>query len=101
MNIKLLVGIGLFIAGLVLAVMGISGVGSEEMRPLIETAQNTSQPLAAQLGRVVVPLLAGLCLAVGGLLIGLSLGNWNHPRTHLEAGDEVVNPEGYHTMKHV
>jgi len=50
---------------------------------------------------VVVPLLAGLCLAVGGLLIGLSLGNWRHPRTHLEAGDEVVNPEGYHTMKHV
>jgi hypothetical protein len=35
------------------------------------------------------------------LLIGISVGNWRHPRTHHEPGDEVVNPEGYHKMKHV
>jgi hypothetical protein len=42
-----------------------------------------------------------LSLAVGGLLIGISAGNWKHPRTHIEPGDEVVNPEGYQKMKHV
>jgi hypothetical protein len=40
-------------------------------------------------------------LALGGLLIGLSMGNWKRPRTHLERGDEVVDPEGYQKMKHV
>jgi hypothetical protein len=45
--------------------------------------------------------MAGLLLAGGAVLMGLSLGNWRHPRTHLEPGDAVVNPEGYRKMKHV
>jgi uncharacterized protein (UPF0333 family) len=101
MNIKLLLGIGLILIGIVLAGFGIASIGSDDTRPLIESAQNTSAPLADVLRRVAVPTLAGLTLAVGALLVGLSLGNWKQPRVHLEPGDEVVNPEGYHKMKHV
>ena len=85
MNLKLLIGFVLFLMGIGTAVVGISGVG----RLVPETAV------------VSIPIIAGLCLAIGGLLMGLSLGNWKHPRTHLEPGDAVVDPEGYHKMKHV
>ena len=101
MNITLLVGIGLFLIGIVLAGMGIATIGADSTRPLIETTSNTSVPMMLQLQAWALPALAGLCLATGGLLMGLSLGNWKRPRTHLEPGDEVVNPEGYHKMKHV
>jgi hypothetical protein len=101
MNIKLLVGIALFLMGLVLAALGIANIGADDTRPLVETARNTSVPLMLQLQGWALPALAGLCLATGGLFMGLSLGNWKQPRTNLEAGDEVVNPEGYHKMKHV
>jgi hypothetical protein len=83
---KLLIGLVLFVIGLITAAMGIIGVGS----PVEQTGTSVS-----------IPLIAGVSLAVGGLLIGLSVGNWKHPRTHLEPGDQVVDPEGYHKMKHV
>jgi hypothetical protein len=101
MNITLLLGMGLFLIGIILAAIGIAGVGMDASRPLIETSRNTSVPLMSQLEAWALPALAGLSLAVGGLLMGLSLGNWMRPRTHLEPGDEVVDPEGYHKMKHV
>lgn len=47
------------------------------------------------------PVLAGLLLGTGAFLMGISLGRWKNPRTHSEPGDEVVNPEGHETMKHV
>jgi hypothetical protein len=50
---------------------------------------------------LILPLIAGLGLASGGLLIGLSLGSFEHPRSTIRPGDEVVNPEGYQKMKHV
>jgi hypothetical protein len=101
MNIKLLLGLGLFLIGIVLAAIGMAGVGTDAARPLIETTRNTSVPLLESLQAWAVPAMAGLCLALGGVLMGLSLGNWQQPRTKLEPGDEVVNPEGYHKMKHV
>ena len=81
MNVKLLIGIVLFVIGLIAAGMGIAGLGTEN--------------------GLIIPVAAGLSLAAGGMLIGLSMGNWKHPRTHLEPGDQVVDPEGYHKMKHV
>ena len=81
MTVKLLIGIVLFVIGLIAAGMGIAGVGT-----------GTS---------FFIPAIAGLSLAAGALLMGLSMGNWKHPRTHLEPGDQVVDPEGYHKMKHV
>ena len=62
---------------------------------------NLSLNLSEGAVRMTIPLIAGLSLAIGGLLIGMSVGNWRNPRTNLKPGDEVVNPEGYHKMKHV
>jgi hypothetical protein len=104
MNIKLLIGIVLFVIGLATAVVGIAGVASPETRGG-ETAMvadgNQGDNESNSAGTMVIPFIAALSLAVGGLLIGISVGNWKNPRTHHEPGDEVVNPEGYHKMKHV
>jgi hypothetical protein len=103
MNVKLLLGIVLFVVGLATAVVGIVGVtrpdAQAESSVVVEGSQ--SQPVSESMGDVALPLIAALSLAVGGLLIGISVGNWKNPRTHLKPGDEVVNPEGYHKMKHV
>jgi hypothetical protein len=104
MNLKLLIGIALFVIGLITAVVGITGVGFRDQA--VDTAavmseERSQQPLETALGNMAIPAIAGLSLAVGGLLIGLSMGNWKHPRTTLEPGDRVVDPEGYHKMKHV
>jgi hypothetical protein len=101
MNVKLLIGIALFVIGVITAGVGIVGVG----RPTgPEVAVQNNQNAGAMDRAVrngVIPAVAGLSLAIGGLLIGLSMGNWKHPRTHIEPGDRIVDPEGYHKMKHV
>jgi uncharacterized membrane protein len=103
MNVKLLLGIVLFVIGLATAVVGIAGVGRSDVEtsPATIVEDNRSMNLGESMGQMTIPILAGLSLAVGGLLIGLSVGNWRNPRTNLKPGDEVVNPEGYHKMKHV
>jgi hypothetical protein len=101
MNLRLLVGIVLFAIGLVTAVIGIANVANPAGPASVMTEPSQSPPLAEAAGSLLIPLVAGLSLAIGGLLIGISLGNWNRPRTHMEPGDEVVNPEGHHKMKHV
>jgi hypothetical protein len=104
MNVKLMIGIVLFVIGLAAAVVGIAGVatpeGSDQPRVMVEG--NVSEHIAdSNVGAWTIPFIAAISLALGGLLIGLSVGNWKHPRTQLKPGDEVVNPEGYHKMKHV
>lgn len=100
MNLKLIIGIGLFLIGMIAAVMGI--IGALNPADVPPTVVGTQQGvLDRAIDDFAIPAIAGLSLALGGFLIGLSMGNWKHPRTHLEPGDEVVNPEGYHKMKHV
>lgn len=103
MNVKLLIGIVLFVAGLAMAVVGITRVASPDAheQPAVVVEGRQSVDLDRGAGSLALPLLAGLSLGVGGLLIGISVGNWRHPRTHLKPGDEIVDPEGYHKMKHV
>jgi hypothetical protein len=101
MNAKLLIGIVLFVIGLATAVVGIVGVATPEGPDVTIRADNNEGTMQRAVGNVAVPLIAGLSLGIGGLLIGLSMGDWKHPRTSHKAGDEVVNPEGYHKMKHV
>ena len=103
MNLKLLIGIVLFVIGLATAVVGIAGVGQPDTRDsaAVIVEENQSLHLGDSTGWLTLPFIAGLSLAVGGLLIGLSLGSFKNPRTSLEPGDQVVNPEGYHKMKHV
>ena len=102
MNVKLLAGIVLFVIGLLTAVGGILGVGQfDRQNTTITVEGNRSMSLPNSPAASALPWIAGLSLAVGGALIGLSLGNFQHPRTHLEPGDQIVDPEGYHKMKHV
>jgi hypothetical protein len=99
MNGKLILGILLFGLGLILAAIGIIGVGMSD--PPLVGPGGPSAEFANRLNSYAIPVMAGLLLAGGAVLMGLSLGNWKHPRTHLEPGDAVVNPEGYQKMKHV
>ena len=103
MNVKLLLGIVLFVIGLGTAIVGIAGVANPDSRDesAVVAQKSDAEGVADSAASVAIPLIAALSLAVGGLLIGISVGNWKHPRTHTEPGDEVVNPEGYHKMKHV
>ena len=103
MNVKLLVGIVLFVIGLMTAVAGIAGVASPDAQdqPAVTVEGNQSLHLSDGAGYMAFPFISGLSLAIGGLLIGLSIGNWKNPRTTLRPGDEAVNPEGYQKMKHV
>jgi len=101
MNAKLLVGIVLFVVGIITAVIGITGVGNGPEAQAAALGAQENGALQTALGNMAIPAIAGLSLAIGGLLIGLSMGNWKNPRTHLEPGDQVVDPEGYQKMKHV
>lgn len=102
MNLKSVIGIFLFVIGIVAGVIGIAGVGLwETTEPSVVVEGNRSLHLSEGIGQMVLPLIAGLSLALGGLLIGLGIGDWTHPRAQPQPGDEKVNPEGYHKMKHV
>jgi hypothetical protein len=82
--------------------MGIAGVGfTDPQSQQVVADHNVADSVANTARGIALPVTAALMLAGGGLLMGLSLGNWKRPRTHLEPGDEVVNPEGYQKMKHV
>jgi hypothetical protein len=101
MNVKLLFGIFLFVIGLFTAAIGIVGVGKPPAAEVASDAYYNERVVDEGWSHVAVPAIAGLSLAAGAVLMGLGMGRWNHPRTHLESGDEVVDPEGYHKMKHV
>ena len=101
MNVKLMLGIVLFVIGIITAVIGISGVGEPTGPDVAVAANHNVTAFERTMQNVAIPAVAGISLALGGLLIGLSMGNWRHPRTHLERGDEIIDPEGYHKMKHV
>lgn len=101
MNLRLIAGMALFLIGLVTAVIGIAGVGFSSDPATATGTGDTGVAFGQTVQTFAVPAIAGLSLALGGFLMGLGMGNWKHPRTHLEPGDEVVNPEGYHKMKHV
>ena len=98
MNVKLLLGAALFLVGIVAAVVAIFQVGQGDAAPVVAAEGN---PFGSRFLKFAVPAIAGLSLTVGGFLMGLGIGNWKQPRTHLEPGDAVVDPEGYHKMKHV
>lgn len=102
MNLKLLIGIVLFVIGLIAAIGGIAYVGLAEVQPPPTIVENNrSMNWLNGDAWAVLPWIAGFSLAIGGALIGLSLGNFTNPRVHLEPGDAIVDPEGYHKMKHV
>jgi len=98
MKTSLLVGVVLLVFGITTALMGIFSVGEQVFG---STEATTQFPIGGPLWYVGVPIVSGLALGFGALFIGLSMGNWRRPRSHSEPGDEAVNPEGHHKMKHV
>lgn len=100
MNLRFIIGIGLFLIGIITTVIGITSVlNPTDAQPAVVGTQDGA--LDRAIDDFAIPAIAGISLALGGLLIGRSMGRWKHPRTHFEPGDEVVNPEGHHKMKHV
>jgi branched-subunit amino acid ABC-type transport system permease component len=99
MKPSMLIGAVLLVIGFATALVGILGVGAA---PTDAIQPSTGQfPILGLSMDVAVPVISGLSLAIGALLVGLSMGNWRNPRSHQERGDEVVDPEGHHKMKHV
>ncbi|HXG87765.1 MAG TPA: hypothetical protein VNJ02_05450 [Vicinamibacterales bacterium] len=93
MNLKLVVGIALFVIGITTAVIGITrNANGPQAQPARATGPE-SGALEQALGNVALPAVAGLSLAIGGLLIGLSMGNWQNPRPQLEPSDRVAVPK--------
>lgn len=90
MKATLGLGVLLFAFGLVMAVFGMMGVDEWAAFVTGGSAWN-----------MAVPVISGLALAAGALLVGLSFGNWRHPRSHIEPGDHMVDPEGFRKVKHV
>lgn len=103
MKPMLLIGVLLFVLGLGLAGFGMMGVGDE--RPMTAATGASAVPVEQETessgSNAAIAVISGLTIATGALLIGLSFGNWKNPRSTREAGDEVVDPEGHDTMKHV
>jgi hypothetical protein len=90
MKVTLPLGILFFAFGLMMAAVAMLGPG--------EASEGVGH---SPVWYIAVPVISGLALAFGSLLVGLSFGNWQHPRAHVEPGDEIVDPEGHHKVKHV
>lgn len=99
MKTSLMAGVALLAIGISTAFMGLLNVGGQS--PGADSSTSVQYPIGGPLWDVGLPIIAGLSLALGALLIGLNMGNWRHPRSHPKPGDEVVDPEGHHKMKHV
>jgi hypothetical protein len=84
------IGILFFVVGLIMAAVTMLSVG--------EASRDAGHTSAWY---VAMPVISGLALALGALLVGLSFGNWRHPRAGVEPGDELVDPEGHHKVRHV
>jgi len=97
MKLSLLVGVMLLVIGFAAALAGIFDVGQQTS----QAVGSEQAPLVDSLWAVAIPVISGLGLAIGGLLVGLSMGNWRHPRSHSEPGDAYVDPEGHHKVRHV
>lgn len=100
MKTSLVVGVALLVFGIATALMGIFSVG-DQVAGASESSTAVQYPIGGPLWYIGVPIISGLSLGLGALFIGLSMGNWRHPRSHPEPGDEAVNPTGHHKMKHV
>lgn len=99
MKASLVIGVVLLVLGISTALFGMLNVGEETLAEVESTS--VQFPIGGPIWYVAVPIVSGLSLALGSLLIGLSMGNWRNPRSQQRPGDEVVDPEGHHKMKHV
>jgi hypothetical protein len=92
-----LIAVFLLVFGLVIAGVAISRIDRDS------TAGAGQQQVEQEstLSLLALPLLAGVCLSAGVVLLGIGMGRWTNPRAHSEPGDAVVDPAAHDKMKHV
>lgn len=97
------------ILGVVLVVLGLLLAGATVMRldrddaseRTTASAPRSGPQPAGALSSVARPFVAALSFASGIVLLVVGVGRWNHPRTHPEPADAVMDPEAHHRMDHV
>jgi hypothetical protein len=73
-------GIVLIIVGLVVAVVGITGIARpENLREDARIVGDQNQPEREAASSMLLPVIAGLTLARGAFLVGVGMGNFKRP----------------------
>jgi hypothetical protein len=73
-------GIVLIIVGLVIAVVGITGIARpENLREDARIVGDQNQPERQAASSMLLPVIAGLTLAGGAFLVGVGMGNFRRP----------------------
>lgn len=77
-------GILLLVVGLIAAVASIAGVGMRadraEVADPVAIVGDQNQPARDQATSMMLPIMAGLAVAAGGVLIGLGMGRFANPK---------------------
>ncbi len=73
-------GILLVMIGLIAAIAGIAGVGQPGARnePVVVGDQN--QPDREEATSMILPVIAGLSIAAGAVLVGIGMGHFRDPK---------------------
>ncbi len=79
---KILLGSALLIVGFMLVVMSAAGVtqpaSTRDASPVIVGDQN--QPVRDEAASILLPVIAGVTIAAGAVLIGLGMGSFRRPK---------------------
>ena len=86
---KILLGVVLVVVGFIVAVGGFAGLRQpDRVRAESAAVGDQNQPYRDEATGIVVPVIAGLSLAAGAILIGLGMGGLRRPR--------IVGPNSPH-----
>ncbi len=77
-------GILLVVVGLIAAIVSIAGVGTRadraEVADPVAIVGDQNQPARDQASSMMLPIMAGIAVAAGGVLIGLGMGRFSNPK---------------------
>src|SRR5262245_711454 len=77
-------GILLLVAGLIAAIVSIAGVGLRadraEVADPVAIVGDQNQPARDQATSLLLPLMAGIAIAAGGMLVGIGMGHFADPK---------------------
>jgi hypothetical protein len=78
---KILLGVALVVVGFIVAVGGFAGLRQpDNVRVESAAVGDQNQPHRDEAAGIMIPVIAGLSLAAGALLIGLGMGGLRRPR---------------------
>ena len=74
-------GILLLLVGLIAAIASIAGLGqpAESANP-VAIVGDQNQPARDQATSLLMPIMAGIAIAAGGVLIGIGMGRFENPK---------------------